>query len=123
MSDYKVSQSFLNKLSCRLIDPSNYMVTKINKVVLHKMNNDIQEETSVNQRKDTSSVFDWFVNIGEKNRTSFMVFDIESFPSPIAECLFKNTTDFAKQVTEISDYGMSLINQSRKTLLFNKNMP
>ena len=99
------------------------MVTKINKVVLHKMNNDIQKETSVNQRKDTSSVFEWFVNIGEKNRTSFMFFNIESFSSPIVECLFKNTGNFAKQVTEISDYGMSLINQSRKTLLFNKNMP
>lgn len=99
------------------------MVTKISKVVLHKMNNDIRKETSVNQRKDTSSVFEWFVNIGEKNRTSFIVFDIESFSSPIADCLFKNTADFAKQVTEISDYGISLINQSRKTLLFNKSMP
>ena len=99
------------------------MVTKISKVVLHKTNNDIQKETSVNQRKDTSSVFEWFVNIEEKNRISFMVFDIERFSSLIAERLFKNTTDFTKQVTEISDYGMSLINQSRKTLLFNKNMP
>ena len=52
-----------------------------------------------------------------------MVFDIESFYPSIAERLFTNAIRFAKQITEISDYDMSLINQSRKTLLFNEKIP
>ena len=52
-----------------------------------------------------------------------MVFDIESFYPSITECLFTNAIQFAKQITEISDCDMSLINQSRKTLLFNEKIP
>ena len=52
-----------------------------------------------------------------------MVFDTESFYSSITEHLFTNAIQFAKQITEISDHDMSLINQSRKTLLFNEKIP
>ena len=45
-------------------------------------------------------------------------FDIESFYPSITERLFINAIQFVKQITKISDYGMSLINQSGRTLLF-----
>ena len=49
-------------------------------VILDKINNHIQNETSANQlKKKTSSVIEWFVNIKEKERSPFIVFDIESF--------------------------------------------
>ena len=51
-----------------------------------------------------------------------MVFDIKSFYLSVTERLFTNATQFVKQITEISDYDMSLINQSRKTL-FNEKIP
>ena len=50
------------------------------------------------------------VNIKEKERSFFMVFDIQSFYPSITERLFINAIQFAKQITKISDYGMSLIN-------------
>ena len=106
-----------------MINPSKSSFGKISKVILDKINNHIQKETSANQWKDTSSVIEWFVNIKEKERSSFMVFDIESFYPSITECLFTNAIQFAKQITEISDCDMSLINQSRKTLLFNEKIP
>ena len=56
----------------------------------------------------------YFVNIKEKEISSFMVFDIESFYPSITERLFTNAIQIAKQITKISDYDMSLINQSRK---------
>ena len=49
-----------------------------------------------------------------------MVFDIETFYPLITECLFMNAIQFAKQITEISDYDMSLINQSQKTFFNEK---
>ena len=68
-------------------------------------------------------MIEWFVNIKEKERSSFIVFDIESFYPSITEHLFTNAIQFSKQITEISDYEMSLINLSRKTLLFNEKIP
>ena len=51
-----------------------------------------------------------------------MVLDIEIFYPSITERLFTNAIRFAKQITKISDYDMSLINQSRKTLLLNEKL-
>ena len=65
-------------------------------------------------------MIEWFVNIKGKERLSFTAFDIESFDSSITECLFTNAMQFVKQVTQISDYDMSLINQLRKTLFNEK---
>ena len=112
-----------NKIPCPLINPSKSSVGKISKVILDKINNHIQKEASANQRKDTSSVIEWFVNIKENEHSSFMVFDTESFYPSITERLFNDAIKFVKQITEISDYDMSLINQSRKTLLFNEKIP
>ena len=77
MKDHK--ESFPNKISCRLINTSKSSVGKTSKVILDKINSHIQKETSANQWKDTSSVIKSLVNIKEKKRSSFMVFDIESF--------------------------------------------
>ena len=68
-------------------------------------------------------MIEWFVSIKEKERSSFMVFHIESFYPSIIERLFTNAIQFAKHITEISNYDMSLIKQSRKTLLFNERIP
>ena len=76
VKDHK--KGFPNKFACRLINPSKSSIGKIRKV-LDKVNNHIQKETFANQWKDTSSVIEWFVNIKGKERSSFMVFDIESF--------------------------------------------
>ena len=89
---------------------------------INKIDNHIEKETSINQWKDISSVIEWFINIKEKERSSFMVSGIESFYPLITEGLFTNAIQFAKQITKISNYDMSLINQSRKTL-FNEKIP
>ena len=52
-----------------------------------------------------------------------MALDIDIFYPSITERLFTNAIQFAKKITEISDYGMSLIKQSRKTLLLNEKLP
>ena len=48
-----------------------------------------------------------------------MVFDIECFYSSISENLLIKAIQFAKLITKITDEGINLIIQSRKTLLFN----
>ena len=67
-------------------------------------------------------MIEWFVNIKEKERLSFMVFHIESSYPSIPEHIFTNAIQFAKQITRISDCEISLISLSRKTL-FNEKIP
>ena len=52
-----------------------------------------------------------------------MVFNIESFYFSIGKNLFLKAFQFAKQMTEISDKDTNLIRQTRKTLLFNEDIP
>ena len=89
-------EGFPKKILCRLINPSKSSVGKISKVILDKINNHIQKETSANQWKNTSSVIQWFVNIKEKEHSSVMVFDIERFCPAVTERLFTNAIQFAK---------------------------
>ena len=52
-----------------------------------------------------------------------MVFDIESFYPSISEKLFNEAIQYAKNIVEIPDHDMTIINHSRKSLLFHENEP
>ena len=52
-----------------------------------------------------------------------MVFDIECFYLSVTKSLFTNAIQFVKETTKISDYHMSLTNQSQKALLVNEKIP
>ena len=121
IKDHK--EDFPNKISCRLINPSKSDIGKISKQILDKMNFKIISETKLNQWKNSTSVIEWFNNIPNKNQHRFVVFDIESFYPSISEDLFNEALSFAKTKVNITDQEMSIIRQSRNTLLFNKNQP
>ena len=116
-------EDFPNKISCCLINPSKSSIEKISKLILDKINQQIQLITKVNQWKDTSSVIEWFNNFDNKERLSFMIYDIKSFYPSISKNLFIKAIQFAKQVTKITDEDINLIMQARKTLLFNEGIP
>ena len=73
----------------------------------------------VNQWKNSQAVVEWFKNIRNKNNASFIVFDIESFYPSISRKLFHEAVDFVKTSPYIPDKDISIIIQSRRTLLFN----
>ena len=52
-----------------------------------------------------------------------MVFDIESFYPSISEKLFNEAIQYAKNIIEIPDHDMIIINYSRRSLLFRENEP
>ena len=57
-----------------------------------------------------------------KERLSFMVYDMKRFYPSIRDNIFAKVTQFTKKLTEITDEGINLIMQARKTLLFNKGV-
>ena len=121
VKDHK--DDFPNKIPCRLINPSKSSIGKISKTILDRINKNVVTSIQINQWKNTSSVIEWFKKINNKDKSSFIQFDIESFYPSISENLFIKAIDFAKSKTPISDDELHIIMQSRKTLLFHEEEP
>ena len=121
LKDHK--ENFLNNPKCRLINPAKNNLGLISKQILDRINNSIRSKTNANQWRNTQSVIDWFSNIKDKDKHSFLVFDIVDFYPSISEALLKSSLEYAKQHTIISDEDVEIIMHSRKTLLFNGNEP
>ena len=121
VKDHK--DEFPNKIPCRLINPSKSSIGKISKIILDKSNENVITLTKMNQWKNTSSVTEWFKKINNKEKSSFIQFDIESFYPSITEELFIKAIEFAKSKTSITDDEFCIIMQSRKTLLFHEGEP
>ena len=121
MKDHK--ENFENNPKCRLINPAKNNLGLISKQILDRINSTIRSKTNSNQWRNTRSVIDWFSNIREKNRHSFLVFDIVDFYPSISDELLKLSLAYAKQHTTISEEDVEIIMHSRKTLLFDKDEP
>jgi hypothetical protein len=121
IKDHK--EDFLHRPSFRLLNPSKTEIGKISKSLLDKINKNIVNTSKICQWKNTSSVIDWFNALDKKENLSFICFDIVNFYPSISSTLFKNSIDFAKTITPISDQDLSIIMQARKTVLFENDEP
>ena len=60
----------------------------------------------------------WFKEIPNKERCSFVKYDIADFYPSISEKLLENSIDFARNLTDIDDDSIRIIMHCRKSLLF-----
>ena len=122
---YIYKDEFPNKIPCRLINPSKSNIGKISKAILDTINKNVVRATEINQWKNTSNVLDWYANCTDKNKASFVQFDIENFYPSITSDLLHNSIQFVKEVATVSDNDIHIIMQSRKTFneLFNEKKP
>ena len=116
-------ESFPQKLSIHLINPSKSDIGKISKILLDKINKLLTLNTNVNQWQNTTTVIDWFKNLVNKKQCSFIQFDVGNFYPLILLNLFSKTIQYASPIMEIFDSDMATIKHSRKTLLFHNNQP
>ena len=65
IKDHK--ENFLNKISCRLINPSKSDIGKISKTILDKIITKIVSLTNVNQLTNLTSVKEWYKAIPKKD--------------------------------------------------------
>ena len=101
IKDHK--EDFPEKPNFRLINPSKSDIGKVSKRIFDQINQNISQNTNVNQWKNSTSVIDWFKAIDNKPQYTFSVFDIESFYRSILLDLFEKALNFAKQITPIPD--------------------
>ena len=77
-----LKEGFPNSPSFRLINPSKSEIGKISKHILDKINildKSLLINTKLNQWKNTPDAISWFQNISDKNRPSFVNFDVGNF--------------------------------------------
>ena len=101
IKDHK--KNFPEKPNFRLINPSKSDIGKVSERIFDQINQNISQNTNVDQWENSTSVIDWFKAVNNKPQYTFSVFDIESFYRSISLDLFEKALNFAKQITPIPD--------------------
>jgi hypothetical protein len=121
LKDHK--PNFQNKPTCRLLNPTKPELGKISQQILAKIVKVVREKTNLNSWKNTDSVITWFKAINNKDRVSFITYDVCDFYASITEEVLTKSLDFASDFIEISDSDREIIFQARKTFLFDNKTP
>ena len=116
LKDHK--ENFENNPKCRLINPAKSESGKLSKVILDKFNSNLRQKLNSNQCRNTQQVITWFGNINDKDRHSFIPFDIVDFYASISEKILNEALDWASDLATIPDNDISIIKHGRKPLLF-----
>ncbi len=116
LKDHK--PDFENHPKCRLINPAKSELGKVSKFILDKVNTQIREQTRVNQWRNSTDAISWFKAIPDKNRKSFISFDVVDFYPSISEPLLNQSIEWAQQYAAISERDVRIIKHARKSLLF-----
>ena len=90
---------------------------------MDQINKETASSLQVNHWKSFSAATKWFRNKENKPHYSFIVFDIRSFYPSILLSLFNKAIEFRKDTYNLSNDDISIISQSRKTLLFIDGKP
>ena len=107
---------FPNKMPCRLLNPSKSCIGKISKAILDIINKNLVRSTEINQWKNTSNVPDCYANYTDKNKASFVQFDIENFYPSITSNLLRNSIQFVKELTTVMIMTYTLLSKKNFTL-------
>ena len=121
LKDHK--QNFINKPTCRLINPSKPEIGQISKQLLEEINRKLVNIKEVNQWKNTSSVPQWFERLANKSDLAFICFDVVEFYPSISEALLNRALDFASEHLIISASERQTIINSKHSLLFSEGQP
>ena len=121
IKDHK--ENYRNNTKCRLINPAKTDIGKVSKQILSKIVTSLRESSPFIQWKNSFSVIDWFKGLQNKNKLSFIQFDIIEFYPNITEDILKKALEFAKQYVPISSREMNLILKTKKSLLFKDGKP
>ena len=121
LKDHK--ENFQNNPTVRLINPAKNDIGRISKVILDKINSSLIKQLKVNQWKNTQNVIEWFMNIEEKSKYKFIVFDIKDFYPSIKETLLIKAINFAEKLVHITNEDKVIIKHARKSLLYDNSEP
>jgi hypothetical protein len=121
LKDHK--PDFINKPTCRLINPSKSEIGIVSKKILDKINKSIIQSTKVNLWRSTNETIKWFKTLQNKNEHSFITFDVCEFYPSITEKLLNKALDYGSQFTTITQQDRKIIIHAKRSLLYHNNCP
>lgn len=119
LKDHK--PAFNDHPTCRLINPSKSEIGVVSKHILDEINSAIISGTQINQWKNTASVLKWFNSLENKEKLSFICFDVCEFYPSINEKLLSKAIDFANKYRPISSHERDIILHAKRSLLFSND--
>ena len=81
----------------RLLNPAKNELGRISKSTLDRINTSLLNFIKVDQWKDISKVTEWFKNVGNKQKHTFILFDIKNFYPTITKDLLTICFKFAEE--------------------------
>ena len=121
LKDHK--PNFRNKPTTRLLNPCKPEIGRISKQFLSRIVGQLREKTGLSQWKNSDSVINWFKNIPQKDKCSFIVFDVQDYYASISSELLSDALNWASGIVEISDTEKEIILSSKKSLLYHNGTP
>ena len=121
LKDHK--PTFDDHPTCRLINPTKSEIGVISKQILDEINTSIINSTRINQWKNTSSVLKWFNSLENKERLSFICFDVCEFYPSITKKLLSKALDFASKYRKTSKHERDIILFAKRSLFFSDDCP
>ena len=112
--------NFRNNTKCRLINHAKNKLGLVSKKHLEEIIANVANTIKVNQWQNITIVRDWFKLFPQQDQSRFVKFDIVEFYPSISEELLNRSITFARSITTISDLVISIIDHSRKSLLFDR---
>ena len=96
LKDHK--EDFDNHPKCRLINPAKTDLDKVSKTILDKINIEIRQQKSANQWRNSDETIAWFKSLNNKNRLTFLSFDIVGFCPSISENLLDRAIEWGNNL-------------------------
>ena len=121
VKDHK--ENYQNDTKCRLLNPTKPEIGRISKKILENVINVIKQKSKLRQWKNTDSVINWFKQIKNKKRKSFIQFDICNYYSSITPELLSKALDWAEMYVTITPEERNTIMQSKKSFLYTGDTP
>ena len=109
-----------NNTKYRLINPAKNKLGLVSKKHLEEIIGNVANTIKVNQWRNTATVIDWFKLLPQKDKSSFVKFDIVEFYPSISEELLNRSISIDRSITTSSDSVINIIHHSRKSLLFDR---
>ena len=106
-----------------MINTNKSDLGKVSKQVLESIKETLRVKLGYNQWRKTADVLEWLKNVENKERATFIQFDIDNYyPSITAELLEKALT-WAKLYVEVSEQDIEIIMSTKQNILYNKGQP
>ena len=90
----------------------------VSKQMLVKIIQTVKEKSHIQQWKNTDAVINWFKNLENKERLTFIQFDVVNFYASITPAIIENAITFAARFTEISNDTKATILQAANSFLY-----